>query len=170
MSVTLGPVAGRPTEGTPFYSISDHAFNFDLKEIPEGAGHQGHVALLLNTLGIEVAIASSRCLYVSGYCPAMGWTMTRLAPPAASFGALSASSESRLVSGTGMPVDSGPWIERFDPSTGWFCSGREETEVSTVAVEFATDTQVVLHQGRLLEVWIRPMNWEELARSIGDAR
>lgn len=74
------------------YVREDYAFNFrmDVGE-QERFGKGSTTSFVVNTLQLEVAVDSSLCLYVWGYCPMGRWEQSLLSPPIGQTGSLRAS-------------------------------------------------------------------------------
>lgn len=159
--------------GEPHYALADYAFAFDMSV----AGQDGRKALgattslVIGTLQLEIEIETSHCIYLWGYCPAVGWRRSPLPShdlvPRA--GGLKVTCETPLVPGVSIGIEEMvPSLVWFDPATGWVCVGRPESDATSQAVEFASDTIAVVSEARLRSVWVRPRNWKDLVNSIPD--
>lgn len=151
--------------GRPFYSVRDHAFDFEVvpsKEI-KSITEEGSTSFVIDTLQLEVAIGSLLCLYVWGYSPVNGWTCTTLSKPTVLPGSLTALCPEPLVRGVSIGLeDSMHSTSWFDPKSGWFCIGEREHDRNAKGVEFATDSIAMTCHGRLSSLWVRPDNWRDL--------
>jgi hypothetical protein len=156
-----------PVSGHPRYVRDEHAFAFgvDPAEIETRKGTAGATSFVVDTLQLEVAVARSLCLYTWGYCPMRRWSRHVLSPPRAQPGALRAIHETPLVPGVSIGLEEMiPTTAWFDPASGWFCIGHSEPPPSARAVEFATGSlAILLGDGRLSSLWVKPENWQEIA-------
>lgn len=156
-----------PVSGRPLYVSNDYAFNFQMDPVEwrEHVGVQGTTSFLVGTLQLEVAVHSSLCLYIWGYCPMCGWERIRMSPPRPQHGSLRAipDPDDPLIPGVSVELEDvmpTPW---FDPTSGWFCMGNHNSPTGAQAVQFATGcVAVVSADGGLWSLWVRPENWKEL--------
>lgn len=152
--------------GRPRYVSEDYAFSFQMNpgEQERWQGKQGTTSFVVDTVQLEVAIDTSLCLYIWGYCPMGRWERTSLSPPGARRGSLRASHDKPLVPAVSIGLEhmiaTTAW---FDPDSGWFCMGNKEIASEVQAVEFATGCVAVIADGRLSSLWVRPENWKEVA-------
>lgn len=154
-----------PVNGSLRYVSEDYAFNFRMDVGEEGRqGKQGATSFVVDTLQLEVAVDTSLCLYIWGYCPMGRWGRSSLSPPIAQRGSLRAIHDKPLVPavsiGLEYMVSANAW---FDPDSGWFCMGIKEVASDAQAVEFAAGCVAVVADGRLSSLWVRPENWKEVA-------
>ncbi len=153
--------------GHAYYVVDDHAFNFrlDTNEQKDRKGVGGTTSFVVDTLQLEVAVDSSLCLYVWGYCPLGKWKQSSLTPPSASLGGLRVRYDKPLVPGVSIGLeDMVPTQARFDPCSGWFCMGDDRNVPNAQAIEFATGCIAVIGaDGRLASIWVKPENWKEVA-------
>jgi hypothetical protein len=156
-----------PVRGHPRYVKEDYAFDFQMDggEKESRKGTQGTTSFVVDTLQLEVAVDSSLCLYIWGYCPTGRWKRSPLSPPMAQPGSLRAIHDAPLVPGVSVGLEEMiPVTAWFDPASGWFCMGNNESPAGVQAVEFATGClAVVLAVGRLSSLWVKPENWKEMA-------
>lgn len=150
------------------YVREDYAFNFrmDVGE-QERFGKGSTTSFVVNTLQLEVAVDSSLCLYVWGYCPMGRWEQSLLSPPIGQTGSLRASHGKPLEHGVAVGLEQMmPATAWFDPDSGWFCIGNKESAAGVESVEFATGCLAVIVGGRLSSLWIKPENWKDMAESF----
>lgn len=147
------------------YVGEDYAFDF-LMDVSEQArqGKEGTTSFAVDTLQLEVAVDSSLCLYIWGYCPIGKWEQSSLSPPNARSGSLRGSHEKPLIPGVAVGLERlVPPNAWFDPDSGWFCMGDKYVAPDAEAVEFATGCIAVVVHGRLLSLWIKPENCNDVA-------
>lgn len=151
-------------EGTPRYVMEDHAFDFTPRDAIGPRAPGGRTSFVVDTLQLEVDIESSTCLYLWGYCPRGRWTKSTLMAPASRSGLLKVVSSTRLQPGVSVGLEG--MVEpkmRFDPISGWFCIGRSDVGRECRSVEFASGCLAVVEDQVLRSLWIRPVNFKELA-------
>jgi hypothetical protein len=159
--------------GCPRYVNEDYAFSFQMDpgEQAQRQGEHGTTSFVVDTLQLEVAVDTSLCLYIWGYCPMGRWERTTLMPPVARRGSLRAVHDKPLVPavsiGLEQMIGTTAW---FDPDSGWFCVGKKEIASDVQAVEFATGCVAVVADGRLSSLWVRPENWKEVAGRFSASR
>lgn len=152
--------------GRPRYVSEDYAFSFqmDVGEQEARQGKNGTTSFVVDTLQLEVAVDSSLCLYIWGYCPMGRWKQSSLSPPITHRGSLRASHDKPLVLGVAVGLeDMMPTTAWFDPDSGWFCMGNKEHPAGAEAVEFATGCFAVVVGGQLSSLWIKPENCKDVA-------
>jgi len=137
--------------GHPVYRREDWGFDFE----PSQVG--GDMGVLVRD--VEVLFDSAlRCAsQVSGFCPHMSWIRKSLSIPASFTGSLLLLDETIDTPDIVRIDGSSDWNVSYDPGTGWVCIGFETEDQEDVAVEFATDTIVVLHPPYLKAVWLKPI-------------
>lgn len=155
--------------GRPQYIIEDYSFDFKMAgddEFNVRTGLLGTTSIAIGTLQIELSVQTHICLFAWGYCPYSCWAAASLCTPSHIEGALMVQ-DTHLVAGVsvsvGMPAQP---TTRFDPHSGWFCIGDPGISQDASAVEFATDTIAVVSMGKLVSLWIRPDNWNEVSRTV----
>lgn len=166
MALQFRPEPGLLVSGLVRYVLDDHAFDFEPGQPLAVEWEDRGASILLGTLQVEVAVEARCCLYAWGYCPTEGWDLSSLSPPDASSGRLLINEGIRLTHGVGVEAKPGEWLRYFDPLSGWFSAKSAVEESSEEAIEFATDTRALLRGGQLAELWLRPYNWKEVARSL----
>ncbi len=154
-----------PVSGLLRYVSEDYAFNFRMGvSEQERQGKEGTTSFVVDTLQLEVAVDSSLCLYIWGYCPMGRWEQSSLSPPNARPGSLRASHDKPLIPGVAVGLESMvPPNAWFDPDSGWFCMGNKNVAPDAEAVEFATGCLAVVVHGRLSSLWIKPENCKDVA-------
>lgn len=155
-----------PVTGRPSYAMEDYAFDFDMDmfQVEQRVGVNRSTSFAVDTLQLEVAVDSSLCLYIWGYCPMGRWEQSSLSPPNARPGSLRASHDKPLIPGVAVGLESMvPPNAWFDPDSGWFCMGNKNVAPDAAAVEFATGCLAVVVHGRLSSLWIKPENCKDVA-------
>lgn len=155
-----------PVMGMPSYAIGDHAFDFQIDSLQSDMSicSQPTTSLAIDTLQLEVAVDSARCLYIWGYCPMGMWRRSTLSPPTGLPGSLKADPDESLIPGVSVTLGEAALASVwFDPDTGWFCVGEKEAEPSAEVVEFATRCLAVVANGRLSSLWTQPQNWKDVS-------
>jgi hypothetical protein len=156
-----------PVRGHPRYVKEDYAFGFQMegggKESRKGT--QGTTSFVMDTLQLEVAVDSSLCLYIWGYCPTGRCKRSPLSPPMAQPGSLRAIHDAPLIPGVSVGLEEMiPATAWFDPTSGWLCMGNNEAPAVAQAVECARGClAIVLADGWLSSLWVKPENWQEVA-------
>ena len=151
-------------EGTSRYVIEDHAFDFSPRDAIKPRALGAHTSLVVGTLQLEVDIESSTCLYLWGYCPRGLWTKSSLTAPTSRFGLLKVVTSARLQPGVSVGLEGTVESKlQFDPISGWFCMGRPNVGSECRSVEFASGCLAVVENEELRALWIRPVNFKELA-------
>ncbi len=154
-----------PINGQLRYVSEDYAFDFRMDSSQEARrGNGGATSFAVDTLQLEVAIDTSLCLYIWGYCPMGKWQCASLLPPTARRGSLQAIYDKPLTPGVSIGLENMlPAHAWFDPDSGWFCMGNKDVPASAEPVEFATNCVAVVMDRGLSSLWIRPDNWIEVA-------
>jgi hypothetical protein len=123
--------------------------------------------LLIGTLEIEVNLDTNICVYVDGYHHYVTWQLSPLCGPERVPGILKVHTNEPLLCGHGYPIeDMVPDVRWFDPATGWCCVGNKERPTESQAVEFATGCVAVVKNRRLISLWLKPENWQEVANFV----
>ena len=139
------------------YRAQDYAFDTEPRpsNCPYAAG-VNDVELMVDD--------ESRVVYVTGYCPHLGWKPMTLRPPASSRGSLFLNVEQELVPGqtVGVTARDSRWPVFVDPASGWVCLGAPEQRGH--AVEFVTGCLAVLQDERLVALWLHPAHLSPEAR------
>lgn len=135
--------------GRLVYRAQDYAF--DTEPRPSNCPY----AVGVNDVELMVD-DESRVVFVTGYCPHLGWKPMRLHPPASSQGSLFLKVEPNLVPGQtiGVIARDSRWPVLVDSASGWVCLGAPERRGH--AVEFMTGCIAVLHDERLVALWLHP--------------
>jgi hypothetical protein len=151
------------------YVFGDYAFDFqmDVAEQEERCGTQRTTSFVVDTLQLEVAVDTSLCRFIWGYCPIGKWECCSLSPPTTHHGSLRASYQKPLVSGVSIGLEKMvPPTAWFDPESGWFCMGNKRDDAEAEAVEFATGCLAVVVSGRLSSLWMKPENYKDVAEML----
>jgi hypothetical protein len=135
------------------YRAADYAFATEPR--PAGAD----TSILVNDVELMVDGNTNQVLYLTGYCPYQSWQATDLVAPRAPRGAL-------FVRGVDLPPGISTrlsprevrWATRVNAATGWVCisSPDAESSIERDGVEFAPGCVAVIHEERLLALWLHP--------------
>ena len=165
-------VIGRPTcavIGTPLYIIKEWSFYYDVKSCYVPTVQLSCFAI--DTIQLHVNVDTYICVYISGYHPYSLWELASLQVPNYSTGILKVHTDTELLMGVGYGLeDMVPPTTWFDVTNGWWCIGVKEHLPGSQAVEFATGCVAVVMGQRLLSLWIRPDNWQEVAALLAKIR
>jgi hypothetical protein len=102
-----------------------------------------------------------RASEIGGYHPDATWIHKPLTPPHAFTGSLILLDDT-IEDGDIVRLEgSFEWPTSYDPASGWVCVGDDQTSTEDEAVEFATNTMVVLRQQQLKALWLRPVFVED---------
>jgi hypothetical protein len=147
--------------GTLAYDRSEHSFSFTVlspAELTDRVGDRGLTSLLINTLQIEIGVASAICLFVWGYHPQAPWKRGTLShPTAARPGVIRASADEAWQAGVSESISyTADWITTYDRHTSWICVGNPSFRASGEYIEFATNSIVHLSNSLLQAIWLRP--------------
>jgi len=150
-------------EGRPAYVLGDHAFKFEALTRPdvlEVVGDAGTTSLALNTLQLEVSLRSRRCLWLWGYSPRTRWISGEIPNPEAEDGSAEVLGV-QLARGVSIRVPGAPFREVFDTVSGWF-GVFATTKAEGRGVRIATDTVLLVADGLLSGLLVKPANWREI--------
>ena len=164
MRFSLTPSDATPLDGFLVFTESDHAFGFQpgspmvLREL---IGNAGVTSLSIETLQIEVAVASRVVLFVWGLHPRARWQTGTLERPSARPGLLRLEDPVRLeagASGVSIELESGvTWRTTYDPGTGWLRVAQAgDTKVGD-RILIATGTVIDVLDGKINAVWLQPI-------------
>lgn len=147
-------------DGSLVYAESDHAFGFQvgspmvLRDLIED---MGVTSLSIDTLQIEVAVATRVVLFVWGLHPRARWRTEILEPPSARPGRLRVADSVPLEAGVSVELASGvTWLTTYDPATGWVRVADVDNLEADDRVLIATGTVVGLLEGKINSVWLQP--------------
>jgi hypothetical protein len=147
-------------QGELFFSRSEQSFDFESMSrsgVRRRMGDLGTTSVLVGTLQIEIGIETGTLLYVWGYHPETAWKQARLSTPTAQPGMVSISFEEPPERGVSIGlVEVNEWPTAYDHATGWICIGDPTPGRDAEWVEFATNTVVVLAEGELRALWLKP--------------
>lgn len=135
-------------EGKLIYTKHEYSFDFLPNVSADYAILIGYINLTFNS---ETKLARQ----IWGYEPYTVWEHRKLTPPNAIKTGLII--EEDIESGDIMRIfEAGELKSYFDPSNGWVCIGELSTFEDKEVVEFARNTIVVLKDGEIISLWLRP--------------
>jgi hypothetical protein len=144
--------------GVLYYHRPHHSFHFEPGspvDLLDRAGDEGVASLLIDTLSVEVGVATRTLIVVEGYRPNLRWPSEQLTPPPWTTGLVTVRTEFALQRGVGHSLGpDGSWSTTYDAANGWV---RIAVDKATQHVQIATATVVGLLDGRLTEVWLQPI-------------
>lgn len=150
-----------PLDGSLVYAESDHAFGFRAGSpmvLRDLVGDAGVTSLSIDTLQIEVAVATRVVLFVWGLHPRTRWQTGALEPPSSRPGRIRVADSVRLEAGVSVGLVRGAtWLTTYDPGTGWLRvaeAGNLETEDRVLV---ATGTVIGLLDGKINSLWLQPV-------------
>jgi hypothetical protein len=147
--------------GTLAYDRTEHSFSFTVlspAKLANRIGDRGLASLLVNTLQIEIAVASAICLFVWGYHPQSPWKRGTLSHPAAARpGIIRATADEAWEAGVSVGISyTADWVTTYDRHTEWIRVGDPALSGSGEYIEFATDSIAYLSNSLLQAIWLRP--------------
>lgn len=147
-------------DGVLRYTDSEHSFRFDVgspADLKRRVGADGTTSIAIDTLQIEVGVATRRALFVWGLHPRSRWVMDHLDPPAAKEGEVFVDPHQALLAGvTVMAAPEGSWLTKYDPETGWI-RVEADTQVDDAEVEIARSVVLGGKNGVLHSIWLQPV-------------
>jgi hypothetical protein len=149
-------------EGLVVYTESDHAFGFRVASpmvLQDRVGDAGVTSLSIDTLQIEVAVATRVVLFVWGLRPRVRWQDGVIEPPSARPGLLRVADSVTLKAGVSVRLSSGAaWSTTYDAWTGWVRvedAGNPDKARDRVLV--ASSTVVGLFEDKITSIWLQPV-------------
>jgi hypothetical protein len=148
--------------GKPTYHMKDGSFCFD----PCG---NTDISVYIHYFSIDISSDTMRAGHITGWAPLKMWEHCSLKTPRYTSGQIVIYGEyigefsTRLIETIGefttylVETNDPLWDYYYDKRSGWFCLGNPAEELGDEAVEFATDTVVVVNNGVLKSIWIRPV-------------
>lgn len=123
------------------------------------------LSIQLDTLQLHVNV-DAQVVYVDGLCAHTIWSFGNLRPPAATRGQLLALGF-RLVAGVSIQLNSiSGWPVVADFRNGWIRIGEATNSAETEAVEITPGTILVLRQGDLKAVWLKPLQLPDIPKEL----
>jgi hypothetical protein len=151
MTTTFKITPGRPpTAGRLVYQTGDFAF----ATIPRPTGCVSSVSI--NELELMLDEETQRVVFVTGYCPRVGWQPDALQVPTRRAASLVAVLQEEAVPGTSIPLNDGRWPVLVDWGSGWIRLGRGDPSDDHAGVEFAPGAVAILKEGELIALWLKP--------------
>ena len=153
--------ATAPLDGELLYRQGEYSFDFKVASsalLAERVGSAGNTSLSFTTLQTEVSIERGELLYPWGLFPNTRWQAGRLALPTLQPGRVRVVIEGEALQ-PGVSVsfsDSASWPVVWDQATGWVCFGNPSSSRDVAAVEYAKNSAVVIAEGQLISIWLRP--------------
>lgn len=148
---------GAPLNGSLYYRESDRAFDFiPTREIDlvSRAGSEGTASIALGTLQLELGVGTRALLYAWGYSPREKWASRALPEPNLTQAAVHIAPSFSLKRGIAVDFpDATHWSFAHDAKSGWLFFGEEP---NTTALEIASNVGLVIDDGVLRGVWLRP--------------
>lgn len=148
---------GTPLDGSLHYRESDHAFDFiptRKADLVSRAGSEGTASIALGTLQLELGVGTRAVLYAWGYSPREKWASRALPEPKLTQAAVRIAPSSLLERGIALDFhDATRWSFAHDAKSGWVFFGEETI---AAALEIASNVGLVIDDGVLLGVWLRP--------------
>ena len=135
-------------EGKLIYTKYDYSFDFLPNVSADYSILIGYINLTFNS---ETRLARQ----IWGYEPYTVWENKRLIPPNSIKTGLMI--EENIESGDARRIIEVEKLKSyFDPSNGWVCIGELSTFEDKQAIEFARNTIVVLKDGEIVSLWLKP--------------
>lgn len=134
--------------GELIYTKDDYSFDFE-------PNISADYAILIGYINITFDSTSKTARQIWGCNPYMVWENNELTPPNAKQVGLMI--EEEVESGDVFRlVEAGEWKSYFDEKSGWICIGDVSTSSTDDAIEFARNIIVVLQNGLIKSLWLRP--------------
>ncbi|WP_334075548.1 MULTISPECIES: hypothetical protein [Paenibacillus] len=134
--------------GELIYTKDDYSFDFE-------PNVSADFAILIGYINITFDSTSKTAKQIWGCNPYLGWANRILTPPKAK--QLGLMIQEEIESGDVLRlVEAGEWETYFDEKSGWVCIGDVSTLDTDDAIEFARGIVVVLQNGFIKSLWLRP--------------
>ncbi len=151
------------------YSESEYGFRFSAAaptDLQRLRGDSGSASLSIQTLQIEIGVATGCLLYPRGYFPCPNWVQADLVTPAFKRGVLQSFPDRPFERGIATDIRcDGQWISTFDRELGWLRVADDGYRGKLQFIEFASDCVAGIDNDRIRELWLHP-EWD---RSEGSA-
>lgn len=148
-----------PFRGALTYSASEYSIDFDP---PYGAtanwkiGDEGVTSLVIETLQLEVDIASRRLLHAWGMFPSISWENDRLYVPTFTPGGVYVEN-CELLPGVSIALGRNlHWSKVYDPGSGWVRVANRIDVTPDRKIEIADGIGLTFQGADLVAVWLRP--------------
>ena len=150
-----------PLDGELLYRQDEYSIDFEVASklvLAERVGSAGVTSISFTTLQIEVGIERRGLLYAWGLFPKTRWQLGQLSVPILQPGRVRVISDGEeLRPGVAIPFhESTGWSVAWDQSTGWIRFGNGAFHGTGTGVEFAKNLAVVIAEGTLISIWLRP--------------
>jgi len=138
------------------FSVTYDEYGFDAEPHPNG----GFTSIQINYLQIEVD-ADGELLYAWGLCPEVGSRLTAERPRDFISRKVTVKTDKEVIPGVSILLAKN-WPVYVNPEERWVCVGEPARFSSlSVAVQFAPNSIVVLEDGQLVGLWLRPTSLPE---------
>ncbi|MFB8201239.1 hypothetical protein [Kitasatospora purpeofusca] len=158
MTLTFSVSPGTALEGKLNYLTSEHSFLYDVTnraDLAERVGSNGVSSLVVETLQLEIGIASGEALFVWGYYPMASWVPAELDLPKFSAGRVLVDSDGQLEEGVSISLSDATWQTRYDSTTGWI-NVRAEEDSGAHFTQIADGVVLGINDSRMISIWLKP--------------
>jgi hypothetical protein len=158
---------GAAVGGRLTYAVEDHGFRFEAgsrEELAGRLGDRGVTSVVIDTLQLEVDIASGDVLFAWGYFPLGAAETGELAVPEAREGRVRVVDEEPFEPGVSVGVPGERWRTSYDRTTG-VVAVRLREAADAVFVRIADGVVLGVDGAELVAVWLGEEN--RLARGVG---
>jgi len=91
-----------------------------------------------------------------GLCPKLSWIPSKLQPPQSIVGSIRFRAELESGKTIRLRKDKTNWKYFYDNDSGWFCMKRTENLTDESCVEIIKDVLIVLSEGKINAIWLKP--------------
>lgn len=150
--MTLKAEGGEPIGGTLVYREADYAFDTEPRPSTSGS------SFTVNELELMLDDEEEGVLFVTGYCPHVGWRRAKLRAPLSRPGLLRGQHPPEAMAGGAVALNAREdrWPVLVDERNGWVRLGHGDPNMDREAVNFAPGAIAVLDAGHLVALWLRP--------------
>lgn len=159
MTLSFSIRTGRPVKGMLKYLVSEHSFLFEVGDraaLLGRIGQEGVTSLVLDTLQLEVSIATGELLFAWGFSPLQAWDLASLVLPSYEDGSVLVDEKRVLKVGVSEPLPEGLWKFEYDATSGWM-NARSGDDSSTRFIRIAHGVVLGVHDKALKSIWLHPV-------------